>query len=208
MIGEYLGNAAIGYVLGSIPTGLVLGYLWLRTDIREFGSGKTGMTNILRTAGPIPAVLGLVVDVGKGAVPVLIGRLVFDDLGVAMAGGGAAVLGHVWPVFAGFRGGRGVATALGTLLGAVPLLSLAILGAAAIAIATTRIASVMSLVGGIAAVGITGGLAIAGKLDAVIAWYAVAVVGFLYYMHIPNIRRLLAGTEPKLGQGGDEPASG
>ena len=208
MIGEYLGNAAIGYLLGSIPTGLVLGYLWLRKDIREFGSGKTGMTNILRTAGPVPAVLGLVVDVGKGAVPVLMGRFLFDDLGVAMAGGGAAVLGHVWPLFAGFRGGRGVATALGTLLGATPLLALAMLGAAAIALASTRIASVMSLVGGIAAVGITGGLAIAGDLDAVIAWYALAVVGFLYYMHIPNIRRLIAGTEPKLGQGGDEPASG
>jgi len=208
MIGEYLGNAAIGYVLGSVPTGLVLGYLWLRKDIREFGSGKTGMTNILRTAGPVPAVLGLLVDVGKGAAPVLIGRFLFDDLGVAMAGGGTAVLGHVWPVFAGFRGGRGVATALGTLLGAIPLLALAILGAGVIAVATTRIASVMSLVGGLAAVGVTGGLAIAGELDAVIAWYAIAVVGFLYYMHIPNIRRLIAGTEPRLGQGGDEPASG
>ena len=208
MIGEYLGNAAIGYVLGSIPTGLVLGYLWLRTDIRESGSGKTGMTNVLRTAGPIPAVLGLVVDVAKGAVPVLIGRFLFDDYGVAMAGGGAAVLGHCWPVFAGFRGGRGVATALGTLLGVIPLLALAILGAGVIALAITRIASVMSLTGGIAAVAITGGLALAGELEPVIAWYAIAVIAFLYYMHLPNIRRLIAGTEPRLGQGGDKPASG
>ena len=208
MIGEYLGNAAIGYVLGSIPTGLVLGYLWLRTDIRESGSGKTGMTNVLRTAGPIPAVLGLVVDVAKGAAPVLIGRFLFDDYGVAMAGGGAAVLGHCWPVFAGFRGGRGVATALGTLLGVIPLLALAILGAGVIALAITRIASVMSLTGGIAAVAITGGLALAGELEPVIAWYAIAVIAFLYYMHLPNIRRLIAGTEPRLGQGGDKPASG
>ncbi len=208
MIGEYLGNAAIGYVLGSIPTGLVLGYLWLRRDIRESGSGKTGMTNVLRTAGPVPAVLGLLVDVAKGAAPVLLGRFLFDDLGVALAGGGAAVLGHVWPVFAGFRGGRGVATALGTLLGVIPLLALAILGAGVIALAVTRIASVMSLTGGIAAVAITGGLALAGELEAVIAWYALAVIGFLYSMHLPNIRRLIAGTEPRLGQGGDKPASG
>ena len=208
MIGEYLGNAAIGYVLGSIPTGLVLGYLWLRTDIRESGSGKTGMTNVLRTAGPIPAVLGLVVDVAKGAAPVLIGRFLFDDHGVAMAGGGAAVLGHCWPVFAGFRGGRGVATALGTLLGVIPLLALAILGAGVIALAVTRIASVMSLTGGIAAVAITGGLALAGELEPVIAWYTLAAIAFLYYMHLPNIRRLIAGTEPRLGQGGDKPASG
>ncbi|MCY4392833.1 MAG: glycerol-3-phosphate acyltransferase [Chloroflexi bacterium] len=208
MIGEYLGNVAIGYLLGSIPTGLVLGYLWLRKDIRELGSGKTGTTNILRTAGPIPAVLGLLVDVGKGAAPVVIGRFLFDDVGVAMAGAGAAVAGHVWPVFAGFRGGRGVATALGTLLGIVPLLGLAIFGAGVIAVAITRMASVMSLVGGIAAVGVTGGLAIAGELDSVIAWYALGVVAFLYYMHLPNIRRLIAGTEPRLGQGGDKPASG
>ena len=208
MIGEYLGNVAIGYLLGSIPTGLVLGYLWLRKDIRELGSGKTGTTNILRTAGPIPAVFGLLVDVGKGAAPVVIGRFLFDDVGVAIAGAGAAVAGHVWPVFAGFRGGRGVATALGTLLGIVPLLGLAILGAGVIAVAITRMASVMSLVGGIAAVGVTGGLAIAGEIDAVIAWYVLGVVAFLYYMHLPNIRRLIAGTEPRLGQGGDKPASG
>ena len=208
MIGEYIGNIAIGYALGSIPTGLVLGYIWLRKDVREFGSGKTGMTNILRTAGPIPAALGLFVDVGKGAAPVVIGRFLFDDVGVAMAGGGAAVLGHVWPVFAGFRGGRGVATALGTLFGVVPLLALAVLGAGVIAVAITRMASVMSLVGGMAAVGITGGLALAGRLDDIVAWYALAAVGFLYYMHIPNIRRLIAGTEPRLGQGGDTPASG
>ena len=207
MIGEYLGNVAIGYILGSIPTGLVLGYLWLRRDIREFGSGKTGVTNILRTAGPIPAVLGLLGDVAKGAAPVLIGRFLFDDYGVATAGAGAAVLGHVWPVFAGFRGGRGVATALGSLFPLVPLFALAIVGVAGVALATTRMASVMSLAGGIAAVGTTGGLALAGEIEPVIAWYAIAVVGFLYYMHIPNIRRLIAGTEPRLGQGGDKPAS-
>ncbi len=208
MIGEYLGNIAIGYVLGSIPTGLLLGYVWLRKDIREFGSGKTGMTNVLRTAGPIPAVLGLLVDVGKGVAPALIGRLVFDDPAVAAAGAGAAVVGHVWPVFAGFRGGRGVATAMGSVFGLVPLLALAILAIAVLALAITRIASVMSLVGGVAAVGITGGLALAGELEPVIAWYAVAVIAFIYWMHIPNIRRLIAGTEPRLGQGGDKPAGG
>ncbi len=208
MIGEYFGAVAIGYLLGSIPTGLLLGYLWLRKDIREFGSGKTGMTNILRTAGPIAAVLGLAVDVGKGAAPVLIGRFLFDDVGVAMAGGGAAALGHVWPVFAGFRGGRGVATAFGSLLAIVPLLALVVLVAGAVALAVTRTASIMSLAGGVVAVAVTGGFALDGRIDAIVAWYTLAVIGFLYYMHIPNIRRLLAGTEPRLGQGGDKPASG
>ena len=208
MIGEYVGNMAIGYVLGSIPIGLVLGYLWLRKDIREFGSGKTGFTNVLRTAGVVPAVLGLLVDVGKGAAPVVIGRFVFDDMGVAMAGGGAAVLGHVWPVFAGFRGGRGVATALGTLLAAIPIFVLAGLAAAVLALVITRIASVMSLTGAAAAAALAGGLALAGERAPEIAWYTLAVAGFLYVMHIPNIRRLFAGAEPRLGQGGDKPASG
>ena len=208
MIGEYLGAVALGYVLGSIPAGLLLGYLWLRKDIREFGSGKTGVTNLLRTAGPLPAALGFAADVGKGVAPVLVGRFVFDDAGVALAGGGAAVLGHVWPVFAGFRGGRGVATAFGTLLAIVPLLALAVLAAGAGALALTRIASVMSLAGGVVAVALTGGFALDGRIDAVIAWYTLAVIGFLYFMHLPNIRRLIAGTEPRLGQGGDKPASG
>ncbi len=207
MIGEYLGNIAIGYVLGSLPVGLTIGYLWLGRDIREAGSGKTGMTNILRTAGPVAAIIGLLADVAKGTAPVLIGRLVFDDDAVALAGGGAAVIGHVWPVFAGFRGGRGVATGLGTLLGIVPFIALGILAVAALAIAVTRIASAMSLIGGVAAVGITGGLAIAGEIEPVVAWYTLAVILFIYYMHLPNIRRLIAGTEPRLGQGGDRPAS-
>ncbi|MBH76974.1 MAG: glycerol-3-phosphate acyltransferase [Dehalococcoidia bacterium] len=208
MIGEYFGNVAIGYALGSIPTGLLLGYLWMRKDIREFGSGKTGMTNLLRTAGAIPAGLGLIIDITKGVAPVLIGRFLFEDLGVALAGSGAAVLGHVWPVFAGFRGGRGVATSAGSLIGIIPILAIAIFAAGVIAVALTRRASVMSLAGGFAAVGITGGLAIVGDLEPIIAWYVLAVVVFLYYMHIPNIRRLMAGTEPQLGRGGEKPASG
>lgn len=208
MIGEYFGNVAIGYLLGSIPTGLLLGYLWMRKDIREFGSGKTGMTNLLRTAGPIPAGLGLIIDISKGVVPVLIGRFFFEDYGVALAGSGAAVLGHVWPIFAGFRGGRGVATSAGSLIGIIPILAIVIFVVGVIAVALTRRASVMSLVGGFAAIGITGGLAIFSDLEPVIAWYVLAVVAFLYYMHIPNIRRLLAGTEPQLGRGGEKPASG
>ncbi len=117
-------NVALGYLVGSLPWGLIVGYLWLRRDIRESGSGKTGTTNVLRTAGKIPAVLVMALDIAKGTIPAVVGRFVFDDNNVAAAGAGAAIVGHVWPVFAGFRGGRGVASAYGGILGLAPLLSL------------------------------------------------------------------------------------
>ncbi len=208
MIGDYLGNVALGYFLGSLPTGLLLGYLWLRHDIRESGSGKTGMTNILRTAGPVPAVLGLLADVGKGLAPALIGRLVFEDNSVAAAGAGAAVVGHIWPVFAGFRGGRGVATAFGALLGLTLLLALVFLVIGLLVLALTRIASMMSVVAAAAAAAIAGGLGLTGELAPAAAWFTVGVVALVEYTHIPNIRRLIAGTEPRLGSGGNRPATG
>jgi len=208
VIGEYLGNIALGYFLGSIPAGLVVGYLWLRRDIREAGSGKTGATNVLRTAGPVAALLVLVFDLGKGVAPALIGRFVFDDNGVAAAGAAAAVAGHVWPLFAGFRGGRGVATAFGALLGLTPLVALGVVVVAALVVAVTRTISVMSVVGGVVAAAAVGGLALAGELPAAYAYFTLAAVALIEFMHIPNIRRLLTGTEPRLGQGGDRPATG
>src|SRR5262249_27819414 len=114
-------NILVGYLMGSIPAGLLVGYLFVRRDIRRSGSGRTGTTNVLRTAGKRAAILVLGIDVLKGTVPALIGRFVFDDDGVGAAGAAAAIAGHIWPVFAGFRGGRGVATSFGGVLGLSPL---------------------------------------------------------------------------------------
>lgn len=205
---DYALNGALGYVLGSLPFGLIVGFLWLRRDIRDYGSGKTGTTNVLRTAGRIPAVLVLVADVAKGVVPGLVGRFVFDDDGVAAAGAGAAVVGHVWPVFAGFRGGRGVATTFGGILGLSPLLSLVFPVIAVAVVAPTRIVSLMSVVATPIAGAIVVVLALLDRQPAAFALYALFVVALIEYKHIPNIRRLLAGTEPRLGQGGDRPATG
>ncbi|MGD9935091.1 MAG: glycerol-3-phosphate acyltransferase, partial [Dehalococcoidia bacterium] len=98
---DYVVNIAAGYLLGSVPFGLVIGYIWLRRDIRKMGSGKTGTTNVLRTAGKLPAALVVIGDISKGTVPALLGRFLFDDAGVAAAGAAAAIAGHIWPVFAG-----------------------------------------------------------------------------------------------------------
>jgi glycerol-3-phosphate acyltransferase PlsY len=205
---EYIANAGIGYLLGSVPFGLVVGYLWLGRDIRASGSGKTGTTNVLRTAGKIPAGLVMVCDIGKGVVPGIIGRFVFDDPGVAAAGAGAAVVGHVWPLFAGFRGGRGVATAFGGILGLSPLLALIFPVIGLALVVPTRYVSLMSVVGTPLSALIVVLAAIAGWTEPAYAAYAAFAVLMIEYTHIPNIRRLLAGTEPRFGQGGDRAATG
>jgi len=199
---------AAGYLLGSIPVGLILGRIWAGRDIRDLGSGKTGTTNVLRTAGPLPAALALIGDVLKGVAPGLIGRFLLESEGAAAAGAGAAVVGHIWPVFAGFRGGRGVATAFGGVFGLSPLVSLVFPLIAAAIVVPTRIMSLMSVIAAPLSGAVVVVLAVAGKEPAPFAWYAVFVVLLIEYKHIPNIRRLLAGTEPRLGRGGDRPASG
>lgn len=208
MIFEYVANVVFGYLLGAVPVGLVVGYLWLGRDIRASGSGKTGTTNVLRTAGKKAAVLVLLGDVLKGAVPALVGRFVFDDAGVAAAGAAAAIVGHVWPVFAGFRGGRGVATAFGGVLGLAPLVALAFPVLGAVLILSTRMVSFMSVVGTPLAAAVVVVVAMLGATEPAYAAYAVFAALLVEYTHIPNIRRLLAGTEPRIGQGGDRPATG
>lgn len=205
---DYLLNAALGYVLGSLPWGLIVGYIWLRRDIRESGSGKTGTTNVLRTAGRIPAALVMILDIAKGAVPALVGRFVFDSPEVAAVGAGAAVVGHIWPVFAGFRGGRGTASTYGGVLGLMPLISLAFPLVGVLLVGVTRYVSFMSVVGVPICAAIICVLALTGNTEPAYAWFAVFATALVELKHIPNIRRLLNGTEPKIGRGGERPATG
>src|SRR5690348_1833962 len=149
----------------------------------------------------------MICDIGKAVIPGVISRFVFHDNGVAAVGAGAAVVGHIWPVFAGFRGGRGVASAFGAVLGLTPVAFVFPLIGAALVI-PTRYVSLMSVVGTpIAALILVVAAAAFGQPwpFAVCALFATALVE---YKHIPNIRRLLAGTEPRIGQGGNRPATG
>jgi glycerol-3-phosphate acyltransferase PlsY len=208
VIAEYLANIVIGYLLGSIPVGLVVGYLFVHRDIREAGSGKTGTTNVLRTAGKLPAALVLVGDVLKGAAPALIGRFVFHDDGVAAAGAAAAIIGQIWPIFAGFRGGRGVASAFGGVLGLTPLIALIFPLIGAALVVPTRYVSLMSVIGTPIAAGVVVLTAAVFGQPWPYAFYAIFATLVVEYKHIPNIRRLLSGTEPRWGQGGERPATG
>jgi len=197
-----IATALIGYILGSIPTGVLVGRLAGIRDVREYGSGKTGFTNSLRALGVRWAILVVIVDVAKGSAPVLIGRLFFDEPMAAALGGVAAVIGHTFPVFAGFRGGRGVATAFGAFLAVSPLAAFVVLTFALIVLAVFRYASVMSIVGVFAGFLAIVVLVLADRTAQPYLLFAVLTMLAVEFNHIANIKRLIAGTEPKLGQGG------
>lgn len=194
--------AAIGYLLGSIPSGLIVGRVYRGLDVREYGSGKTGFTNTLRSLGWGAAIIVVTMDIAKGAIPILLGRFVFDDAWAAALGGIAAVIGHTFPVFAGFRGGRGVATAFGAFVAITPIAGLLVMLGGLSTLAVTRYVSLMSVMG--TAVGFLAIIALVATdwLSPQYLLFGAAVTLAIELNHLGNIRRLLSGVEPKLGQGG------
>ena len=172
-------------------------------DVREYGSGRTGFTNVLRTVGPRWGVVVLVADLAKGAVPVIIARLLSDEPYVFAVAGLAAAVGHDWPLFAGFRGGRGVAASFGAALALNPIAAAALIPVGVGLVAVTRIMSLMSVGTAPLLAVVFVALAAAGVHPWAYAFYAVIAAVMLIALHQENIKRLLAGTEPKLGQGGE-----
>jgi acyl phosphate:glycerol-3-phosphate acyltransferase len=190
----FLAAFVLAYLLGSIPFGLVLTRLAGLGDVRRIGSGSTGATNVLRTGRRGLAALTLLLDSGKGAVAVLIANRFGPDMAV-LAGAGA-VLGHCFPLWIGFRGGKAVATALGVVLVLAPLVALlAFLVWLAVFLAT-RIVSVASLAGAAAAPPLAYLLA-----DAQRAELCLFIAALIVLRHLANIRRLLRGEEPRTSLG-------
>ncbi|MBF6598951.1 MAG: glycerol-3-phosphate 1-O-acyltransferase PlsY [Dehalococcoidia bacterium] len=206
--------AAIGYLIGSMQFGLLVGRATRGVDIREYGSGATGATNVIRTAGMKAGVFVIFADVAKGLAPVYIafglaraaGLHGDDRAWVAALAGFAAVCGHIWPLYAGFRGGRAVATGFGAALAMNPAAAAALIPVAALVVAGVRIMSVMSITMAplLALVFIV--LAALGISPWPYAAYAAASAALIVWKHRANIRRLLAGTEPKIGRGGERRA--
>ncbi len=184
-----------GYLLGSIPTGYWVGRWWGGIDIRTQGSGSTGATNVLRTVGVVPALLVLLVDVLKGAAAVGWGSLLGSPWWVVLAAF-LAVVGHSRSCWLGFRGGKSVATSLGILLAMAWPVALASLGVWLLGMALTRIVSLSSLLAAVAAPLVMWGT------EQPFPYLVFAVVGAVYVVvsHRRNIERLLAGSEPRLGQ--------
>jgi glycerol-3-phosphate acyltransferase PlsY len=196
---QYVAVIIVGYLLGSIPTGYVIGRL-KGVNVLEHGSGRIGGTNVLRSVGLWAAALTGAGDVAKGALAVLIGRVLLGTELAATLGGIAAVIGHNWSIYIGFRGGAGTATYMGGFA-MLSLMPTVIVGLSSFIIGfALRYASVASILISI--------LMAPALLIAVLFFnepvehlaYALVVGGIILFSHRPNIRRLLKGTERRLGE--------
>ena len=214
IIARFVAVAVIAYLLGSIPFGLIIGKLKKGVDIREQGSGKTGATNLMRVAGTRLGLLALVLDVVKATGAVLLAALIVDRSAGALAIGGtsvywqhiaqvaaglAAVAGHNWPIFAKFRGGRGVTAYFGTLFAIFP--PAGIFGAEVLAIAAlrSRHMSLGSLLGALATWCLMLPLTIVYHLlPPIYLVYGFLVIALIAYEHRDNMKRLRQGTERRL----------
>jgi glycerol-3-phosphate acyltransferase PlsY len=193
----------VGYLLGAIPIGLIVGRLFGRVDLREVGSRRTGTTNALRVLGPVPAAIVLFLDLAKGAAAVFAGAWLAGGSSVELAAavaGAAAIVGHTWSVFIAFGGGRGVATAGGALLAMTPLTIAVVIPIMLALVWATRYVSLASIVGAVLAPIVTGSLALAGLASREAVGLAVAAALLIVIRHADNIDRLRRGTERRLGQ--------
>lgn len=205
--------AVCAYLLGSINFAIIVTKLFAHKDIRDFGSGNAGLTNVLRTLGKGPAAFVLVGDFMKGVLSVIIGKLLFQYLGGVtegsewfMLGGyiGAffAVLGHIYPVFHGFKGGKGILITAGVMLVLDPWVLCIILGTFIIVVAISRIVSLASISAAVVYPFAT--LAVELLFKRPTAWIdaglALLIAILVVFMHRSNIKRLINHTESKLGQ--------
>jgi acyl-phosphate glycerol 3-phosphate acyltransferase len=197
--------ALTGYLLGSIPFGLIIGRLAGGVDLRQYGSGRTGATNALRTIGPKGAALVFVLDLAKGLAAVLLARWLWaGDPGwlewVAAVAGFAAVVGHVWSIFIHFKGGRGVATSTGALLGMAPWALVFLVPMVVIIIWRGRYVSLGSVSAALVSPVVVAVLFVLGVAPVAAIAYALAAGLLVTFAHADNIARLRAGTERRLGQ--------
>lgn len=190
-------GVAGGCVIGSVPVGLLMGRALRGFDVRDHGSGSIGTTNVLRVVGPSAAVLTFALDVGKGTAAVVVARRTGADRSAQAAAGLAAVVGHCWPVFARFRGGKGVATAFGAELMLSADASVAAVAGGLLGLGLSRIMSVGSL--SAAASALAGSVVHRVRRgDAVPLGYTAAAVALIAVRHSANIRRLARGQEPRV----------
>ncbi len=189
----------LGYALGSIPFGLILGYLSGAGDIRKIGSGNIGATNVLRTGRRGLAAATLVLDAAKGAAAVLVmahfaAGADNGPIPAMLAAGVGALLGHCFPVWLGFRGGKGVATLLGVCLALAWPVGLAYAAVWLIMLAVGRISSVAGMSAAVSAP-LVAGLIGQGRM----AWVLAGLAALVLWLHRANIARLAQGTEPRVG---------
>jgi len=212
IVAQFVTAIVVGYLMGSIPFGVLVGRISSRVDVRDFGSGKTGATNVLRTSGRKAALLVVLMDVLKGSLAVVFAGMIVGknalmvgdvalEVMVAQSGAAlAAVAGHIWPVFLKFRGGRGVATFFGGL--AALSLLVAVIGAIILfaTMALTRFASVGSIAGAAGTFVVLLPLTLLNGESVAYLAYSLAGAALVIAMHRDNIGRLMAGTERRIGE--------
>lgn len=193
---QMLGIIAVAaYLLGSVPFGIVMARLFGLGDLRQIGSGNIGATNVLRTGNKLAAFLTLVLDAGKGGIAVLIARAVFGTEDAAQLAGLAAFLGHLFPIYLGFKGGKGVATFLGTILALAWPVGLAACATWLCVAVAFRYSSAAAL----AAVALLPVWALNLGYGNMLA-LNIVLMALVYVRHWENIQRLKAGTETKIGK--------
>ena len=197
---DYVILVPVGYLLGSIPFGVIVGWLVRRVDVRDFGSGSTGMTNVLRTIGRPAAIVVLLLDMAKAVSAVVLARVVSDEHGVEVAAALAALVGHNWPVFIGFRGGKGTASGWAGLLILSPIAGLVATVGGGLALVLSRYVSLGSVVAAITGAVSLVVIAVTGHVPLVYIWFAAIASSLILARHRDNMRRLLSGQERKLGQ--------
>lgn len=183
------------YLLGSVATAIIVSRLLGLPDPRTMGSGNPGATNVLRTGRKGAALATLLGDMFKGLLPVALARLLEVGEVTLIATALAAFLGHIYPVFFQFRGGKGVATALGVLLGLAPWLGLAVLGVWLLVATTLRYSSLAALIAAATAPVIAWGLGLSAAAIIGVAFMSALLIA----RHRGNIQRLLNGTESRIG---------
>ncbi len=209
---KFVSVVVLGYLLGSIPVGYLLSRRQAKVDVRNYGSGRTGATNVLRTAGRKWAILVAAIDVVKGVLAVVfaglivgqsylvVGNVALGALVAQVTAALAAIVGHNWSVFLGFRGGRGVATFFGGLVALCP--PAALFGGEVLIIGAglTKFASLGSLAGAVGSYAILVPLTILNGFPVEYIFYALIGAIIIFVMHRDNIRRLVTGKERKLGE--------
>ncbi len=189
------------YLLGSIPFSVIIGYAFAGVDVRKSGSGNAGATNVYRVAGPVAAAVAAILDIAKGAVPVMLARSFFPDSEwVPLASGVASVIGHIFPIFAGFRGGKGINTLLGMFLMLLPLEVGVCLLVFGIVFASTRIVSVSSMSAGVSLslIVLIEKYLMGKNVSPLLLSACIGVSLLVLFTHRANIRRLTKGEERKL----------
>ena len=212
IIAKFILVAVVGYLLGSIPFGLIISRRRAKIDIREYGSGKTGGTNVLRTLGRKAFLLVATLDIAKGALAVVLAGLIIGHDYISFGGSGVgllfaqviaalgAIIGHIWPIFLKFKGGRGVATFLGGLIALCPAAGLFGGEVLIIGAGLSGFASLGSIAGVVGAYTILIPLTIIYGFPVEYLCYTFIGTLIILFVHRGNIRRLLNGKERRLNQ--------